>query len=57
MMALSWFGGVGDDSGHSMWWLLIVIPYPIRWILGLIGAVLVLVELFKHHAPPAQAVP
>ena len=35
---MSDFGGVGGSTGRSMWWLLVVAPYPVGWILGLIGA-------------------
>jgi hypothetical protein len=47
MVVLSWFGGVGGDTGRSMWWLVVVIPYPVGWVIGLVGAVLTLVEYFK----------
>ncbi len=35
---MSDFGGVGGSTGRSMWWLVVVAPYPVGWILGLIGA-------------------
>ena len=35
---MSDFGGVGGSTGRSMWWLLVVAPFPVGWILGLIGA-------------------
>jgi hypothetical protein len=57
MFVMSWFGGVGGNTGRSVWWLVCAAPYPVGWVLGLIGAVLTLVESFKHHAPPAQASP
>lgn len=39
MFALSAVGGVGADSGRSMWWLLTVLPYPIGWLMGLVGVI------------------
>ena len=39
MFGMSALGGVGGNTGRSMWWLLLCVPYPIGWILGLIGAV------------------
>jgi apolipoprotein N-acyltransferase len=39
MWVFSFFGGVGGSSGTSKWWLIAVIPYPIGWVLGLVGAV------------------
>lgn len=48
MFALSALGGVGDGSGRSMWWLLTVLPYPIGWLMGLVG-VLALVGRGWHR--------
>ena len=48
MFLLSGIGGVGGTSGTSKWWAMIVVPYPIGWILGTVAAVLYLVESFKH---------
>ena len=55
LWVLSAFGGVGGHTGRSMWWLLIVLPYPVGWIMGLVGAILRLVESFKR-APPLPGV-
>jgi hypothetical protein len=38
MFGMSALGGVGGDTGRSIWWLVLCLPYPIGWILGLIGA-------------------
>ncbi len=48
MFALSAVGGVGGRSGHSMWWLLTTLPYPVGWIMGLWG-VLAMVESGWHR--------
>lgn len=47
---LSDHGGVGGSTGRSMWWLLVAAPYPVGWILGLIGAVQRLRELKRERA-------
>ncbi len=39
MIAMSAAGGVGGSSGRSLWWALTIVPYPIGWLLGLVGAV------------------
>lgn len=44
MVVLSWLGGVGGNSGRSIWWALLVIPYPIGWLAGLVGAIAALSE-------------
>jgi hypothetical protein len=38
LFGLSALGGVGGSTGRSMWWLLLCLPYPIGWVLGLVGA-------------------
>ena len=40
MFVMSAAGGVGGNSGHSRWWLLLFLPYPIGWIIEVIGAIL-----------------
>jgi hypothetical protein len=35
LFGMSALGGVGGNSGRSIWWLLLVLPYPIGWVLGL----------------------
>lgn len=31
LWGMSAFGGVGGKSGHSAWWLLLVLPYMLGW--------------------------
>jgi hypothetical protein len=50
---LSAFGGIGGTTGRSMWWGLVLLPYPVGWILGLVGAVRWWAESFKR--PKAAA--
>jgi hypothetical protein len=44
MFAISSVGGIGGRSDRSMWWALIILPYPVGWIAGLTGAILCLKE-------------
>jgi len=44
MFALSAIGGIGGTSGHSMWWGILVLPYPIGWIMGIVS---LLFRLFR----------
>jgi hypothetical protein len=48
MFVLSWMGGIGGNSGHSMWWGVFILPYPIGWLLGIVGAALALIESWKR---------
>ena len=51
MFALSAFGGIGGSSGHSMWWGVLVLPYPVGWLMGIINLVLRLVKSIRlRHA-------
>ena len=34
---ISSLGGLGGNTGRSMWWSLLFLPYPIGWIMGLLG--------------------
>ena len=56
MFVLSGFGGVGGDTGRSMWWAVVILPYPVGWFVGLTGAILSFVEFFRYTAGPTQAV-
>ncbi len=37
MWILTAFGGIGGSTGRSMWWGLLVLPYPVGWIMGIIS--------------------
>ena len=38
LWALSAVGGFGGTSGRSNWWALALLPYPLGWITGVVGA-------------------
>lgn len=44
LWAVSAIGGFGGNTGRSMWWALVLLPYPIGWVVGLIGAIRLLRE-------------
>ncbi len=37
MFGLSAVGGIGGRSGHSMWWGVLILPYPIGWVMGIVS--------------------
>jgi len=39
MWVMSAMGGVGGNTGRSLWWTLVLIPYPVGWLCGLIFTV------------------
>jgi hypothetical protein len=47
MFAVSSFGGIGGRSGRSMWWGVLMLPYPVGWLMALIGGVIGLMRFFK----------
>jgi phosphotransferase system glucose/maltose/N-acetylglucosamine-specific IIC component len=49
MIVLSLMGGVGGNSGRSAWWLLLVVPYPVGYALGLIVGIGALAESWRHR--------
>jgi hypothetical protein len=54
MFALSAVGGIGGKSGHSMWWGLLILPYPAGWLMALAGAISGLVRCFKGRGQKAH---
>jgi purine-cytosine permease-like protein len=55
MFVLSAFGGIGGKSGHSMWWGVLMLPYPVGWLMALVGAVLALIRFIKARGQRAHA--
>ena len=39
LWGLSAVGGFGGPSGRTMWWAMTLVPYPIGFLLGVIGAI------------------
>jgi hypothetical protein len=50
MVVLSGLGGIGGNSGHSLWWGVFILPYPIGWALGFISGGIALIESWRFHA-------
>jgi hypothetical protein len=58
LWGLSALGGIGGNTGRSMGWGLVVSPYPLGWLLGIVGAILAMIDAFKRHTPArAQSTP
>jgi hypothetical protein len=55
LFILSWLGGLGGNSDRSMWWAVAILPYPVGWVMGLVGGVLSLIEQFRNRVTPRQA--
>ena len=55
MFALSAVGGIGGKSGHSMWWGILILPYPVGWLMAVAAGVAGLVRRFKAKGQGAHA--
>ena len=47
IFGLSAVGGIGGKSGHSMWWGILILPYPAGWLMALAGGLAGLVRFLK----------
>jgi hypothetical protein len=57
LFAMSALGGVGGDSGRSMLWAFVILPYPAGWVMGIVGAILWLVRNQPAMPDASQARP
>jgi len=48
MWAMSAFGGIGGDTGRSMGWAVVMAPYPVGWLMGIVGGILTMISAFKR---------
>ncbi|WP_166790785.1 hypothetical protein [Cryobacterium mannosilyticum] len=48
---MSALGGVGGTSGVSMWWSILVLPYPVGWLMALVGAIVLFARGFRADTP------
>jgi hypothetical protein len=39
MWGMSAVGGLGGSTGRSMWWAIVLVPYPVGWVMALVGAI------------------
>jgi hypothetical protein len=42
-------GGFGGVTGRSNWWALTLLPYPVGWVLGMVGAYRHLREAYPRN--------
>jgi len=49
MFALSSIGGIGGESGRSMWWGILILPYPVGWVMGMASLLARLVRAIRHR--------
>ena len=49
LFVVSAFGGFGGTSGHSMWWGVLILPYPVGWIMGIVSLLFRLIRNLQHR--------
>jgi hypothetical protein len=49
LFALSAVGGIGGRTGHSMWWGLLLLPYPIGWVFAMANFVAWGIDRVRHR--------
>lgn len=49
MFIVSAFGGIGGQSGNSIAWGILILPYPIGWLLALAGATAAFTRLIQQR--------
>ncbi len=51
MFGFSAVGGIGGSTRRSLWWALLILPYPIGWLFGMVDLARRLVGFirFRHH--------
>ena len=49
LWALSAVGGFGGSSGPSNWWGLLILPYPIGWVMAMVSLLFRLVRNIRHR--------
>lgn len=47
LWGLSDAGGIGGESGRSLWWGILVLPYLFGWIMGVVRIVGAVAEMIK----------
>ena len=47
---MSALGGIGGDTGRSMWWAVLLLPCPVGWLFGLLIGIRLLREVFQPAA-------
>jgi len=53
LFGLSAVGGVGGSTGRSMWWAILLLPYPAGWVMTVVGAIRQLREAVPPSVPAA----
>lgn len=54
LFGLSAVGGIGGKGGHSMWWGILILPYPAGWLMALAGGVAALARFLKTRGHTAH---
>ena len=54
MFALSTFGDLGGEGAPSIWWALLMLPYPVGWLMAVARGVAGLIRLVRTKRQAAH---
>ena len=49
MFVMSAMGGIGGKTGRSLWWALVLLPYPVGWLLNMANLIARGIERVRHR--------
>ncbi len=49
LFGLSALGGIGGKGGHSLWWGILILPYPVGWLMAVVAGVAGLVRFYRRR--------
>jgi hypothetical protein len=49
LFVLSAMGGFGGETGRSLWWGLVLLPYPVGWLLSMANLIVRLIDRVRHR--------
>ena len=49
MFVISAMGGLGGKTGRSMWWGLVLLPYPFGWLLSMANLIARAIDRVRHR--------
>jgi hypothetical protein len=55
MFVLSAMGGLGGETGLSPWWALVLLPYPVGWLLEVANLIAGAIRRFRRRRAAANS--
>jgi hypothetical protein len=55
LFTMTALGGIGRSTGRSDWWGLVLLPYAVGWVLGVLGIIREVIQFFRGKHQKAIA--